>query len=140
MPPMYRLMLRLPGTLLMYPTRMARLRYRPSASAPTGAAITPIQAGLLLIHFLRLPSYLCHQQSSIIDFHRYIPFAFIVISWHADIFICVFANASKLLHPKNAAAAQIILIRSSAASDCAPFPLQNTNCTCFLKNVQCGEH
>lgn len=60
--------------------------------------VIPIQTGWSLIHFLGLSSNLCHQQRSFIEFHRYIPFAFIVISWHTDIFICVSANASKLLH------------------------------------------
>lgn len=60
--------------------------------------VIPIQMGWSLIHFLGLSSNLCHQQRSFIEFHRDIPFALIVVSWHADIFICVSANASKLLH------------------------------------------
>lgn len=60
--------------------------------------VIPIQTGWSLIHFLGLSSNLCHQQRSFIEFHRDIPFALIVVSWHADIFICVSANASKLLH------------------------------------------
>lgn len=57
------------------------------------------QARKFHINFRRLSSHLCHQLESVIDSWSCGAFALVAITWCSDIFMCVSANASKLLHP-----------------------------------------